>query len=52
MLDKLGETYRGVVSGVAPFGIFIQLEGVFVEGLVHVSGLGGTISTLTPFTIG
>ena len=40
MLDKLGETYRGVVSGVAPFGIFIQLEGVFVDGLVHVSGLG------------
>lgn len=40
MLDKLGETYRGVVAGVAPFGIFVQLEGVFVEGLVHVSGLG------------
>jgi ribonuclease R len=29
-----------VVSGVTPFGIFVQLDQLFVEGLVHVTGLG------------
>ena len=40
MLDKVGEEFTGKVSGVAPFGAFIQLDGVQVEGLVHVSYLG------------
>lgn len=40
MLDKVGEKFEGTVSGVAPFGIFVELDGAYVEGLVHVSGLG------------
>jgi ribonuclease R len=40
MKDKLGELFTGVVSGVTPFGIFVQLDQLFVEGLVHVTGLG------------
>jgi ribonuclease R len=40
MKDKLGEVFHGVVSGVTPFGIFVQLEEMYVEGLVHVTGLG------------
>jgi ribonuclease R len=36
----VGETYDGFVSGVAPFGAFVELRDVFVEGLVHVSALG------------
>jgi ribonuclease R len=40
MLEKVGEEFAGTVSGVAPFGVFVELDGVFVEGLVHVSGLG------------
>ena len=40
MKDKLGEEFTGVISGVTPFGIFVQLDQLFVEGLVHVTGLG------------
>jgi len=40
MQDKVGETYDGFVSGVAPFGAFVELRDIFVEGLVHVSALG------------
>ncbi len=39
MLDKVGETYSGVVTGVTSFGLFVQLEEIFVEGLVHISEL-------------
>ncbi len=38
--DKLGEEFTGVVSGVTTFGIFVQLDALFVEGLVHVTELG------------
>jgi ribonuclease R len=40
MQDKIGESFDGWVSGVAPFGAFVELRDVFVEGLVHVSALG------------
>lgn len=40
MKDRLGESFTGVVSGVTPFGIFVQLDQLFVEGLVHVTELG------------
>jgi ribonuclease R len=38
--DKLGEEFTGVVSGVTPFGIFVQLDQLYIEGLVHVTELG------------
>jgi len=41
MQDKVGGVYEGFVSGVAPFGFFVELCDVFVEGLVHVTALGG-----------
>ena len=40
MQEKVGESFDGWVSGVAPFGAFVELRDVFVEGLVHVSTLG------------
>ena len=40
MRDKLGEEYGGMISGVTPFGIFVQLDTLFIEGLVHVTELG------------
>ncbi|HRH79805.1 MAG TPA: ribonuclease R [Thiobacillaceae bacterium] len=40
MQDKLGEEYDGVISAVVSFGVFVALNDVFVEGLVHVSDLG------------
>ncbi|MCA3148917.1 MAG: ribonuclease R [Burkholderiales bacterium] len=40
MRERIGEQYSGTVSGVTPFGLFITLDSLFVEGLVHVSDLG------------
>ncbi len=39
MLDKIGEQFDGVITGVTSFGAFVQLQDVFVEGLVHVTSL-------------
>ncbi len=39
MLDKVGDVFDGVVTGVTGFGLFVELQGVFVEGLVHVTAL-------------
>lgn len=40
MKDRVGETFEGTVTGVAPFGLFVTLESLYVEGLIHVSELG------------
>ncbi|MCA1826353.1 MAG: ribonuclease R [Myxococcales bacterium] len=40
MQDKVGEKFKAVVSGVADFGLFCELEDVFVEGLVPSESLG------------
>jgi ribonuclease R len=40
MRERVGETYSGTVSSVTPFGVFIVLDDLYVEGLVHVSELG------------
>lgn len=40
MQDRIGEIFTGSISSVVPFGIFVALDEVFVEGLVHVSDLG------------
>jgi ribonuclease R len=40
MKDRVGEIFAGSVSGVTAFGAFVALDGVYVEGLVHVSELG------------
>ncbi len=39
MADKVGEVFDGFVSGVQPFGFFVELKDYFVEGLVRVSSL-------------
>jgi ribonuclease R len=40
MQDRIGEEFEGVVSGVVDFGLFVQLDGLQVDGLLHVSALG------------
>jgi ribonuclease R len=40
MRDKVGETFAGSIGGVAAFGVFVALDDLYVEGLVHVSELG------------
>ena len=37
MADKVGDEFEGYITGVAAFGLFIELIEHFVEGLVHVS---------------
>lgn len=39
MKDKLGETFEGIISHVTSFGFFVELTGIFVEGLVLMSSL-------------
>jgi ribonuclease R len=39
MADKVGDEFDGYVTGVAAFGIFIELTEHFVEGLVHISSM-------------
>ena len=40
MKDRLGETFVGTITGVTGFGIFVTLDEVYVEGLVHISEFG------------
>jgi ribonuclease R len=37
MADKVGDEFEGYVTGVAAFGLFIELVEHYVEGMVHVS---------------
>ncbi len=37
MADKVGDVFDGYITGVAPFGLFVELIDHYVEGLVHVS---------------
>lgn len=39
MEDKVGETFSGMVSSVTSFGLFIVLDDIFIEGLIHISNL-------------
>jgi len=39
--DRVGEEFDGVISAVVPFGFFVSLSGIYIEGLVHVSTLNG-----------
>jgi ribonuclease R len=40
MREHLGEEFGGTVSAVTNFGLFVQLDGLYVEGLVHITELG------------
>lgn len=39
MKDKVGEVFKGVIGGVAAFGFFVELQDIFVEGMVRVTSL-------------
>lgn len=40
MMDHIGEEFTGMISGVQPFGMFVQLPNM-IEGLVHISDIPG-----------
>ncbi len=39
MLDKVGEEFNGIITGVNSFGIFVELDEIYVDGLVHITAL-------------
>lgn len=39
MRQHLGDEFEGIVSGVTGFGLFVELDQIFIEGLIHVSSL-------------
>ena len=43
MKERIGEEFDGTIAAVVPFGVFVALDSVYVEGLVHV-GTGRGLS--------
>lgn len=39
MQDKLGQIFNGTISSVTSFGLFVELDSIYVEGLIHVTSL-------------
>lgn len=48
MLDKVGEEFTGVITAVTSFGFFVELDGIFAEGLVHVTTLKNDYYSFEP----
>lgn len=40
MADKVGQDFSGVVSSVTSFGLFVELDEIYIDGLIHVTALG------------
>jgi len=39
MQDKVGEEYMGIITSVTSFGLFVMLDDIYVDGLVHITAL-------------
>jgi len=39
MMDKVGESFDGIVTSVNSFGVFVELNNIYVDGLVHITAL-------------
>lgn len=39
MADKIGRSYHGLITGITAYGLFVMLDELFIEGMVHVSSL-------------
>jgi len=39
MMNKVGQEFPGIITGVTGFGLFVELDDIYVEGLVHVTAL-------------
>ena len=40
MVDRVGQEFTGAVSGVTGFGLFVQLDDIYIDGLIHITALG------------
>lgn len=49
MSDKVGEIYDGKITGVASFGLFVELKSIFIEGLIHISRIGEEYFHFEPY---
>jgi ribonuclease R len=41
MRDKVSQSFTGIITGVAPFGLFVELDTIFVQGMVPIATVGG-----------
>jgi ribonuclease R len=48
MRDRVGDEFEGSISGVTSFGIFVALDDIYIEGLVHISELGNDYFQFDP----
>ena len=48
--DRVGEQFAGTISSVTEFGFFVELDELFIEGLVHVRSLQGDYYYFEPST--
>ena len=48
MMDKVGEAFSGVITGVTSFGLFVELNDIYVEGLVHITALNNDYYQFDP----
>ena len=45
MQDKIGQVFEGTISSVTGFGLFVDLDNIYIEALVHVTELGNDYFT-------
>jgi ribonuclease R len=45
MLEKVGKEFTGTISGVTGFGLFVELDDIYIEGLVHITNLSNDYYT-------
>lgn len=48
MQQRLGEQFSGTISSVTDFGFFVELDALYIEGLVHVRSLAGDYYSYDP----
>ena len=41
MRDKVAQKFSGIITGVMPFGVFVELDAIFVQGMVPIATVGG-----------
>jgi ribonuclease R len=50
MQDKVGEIFNGMISSVTSFGLFVVLDDLYIEGLIHISNLPADYYHFDPIT--
>ncbi len=51
MRDRIGEDFNGVITGVTGFGLFVELDDIYVDGLVHVTALENDFFHFDPINL-